>query len=170
MAEHSSIEGLHEASGRLVSLLQADDIKCVLAESCTGGMVAAAMAGVPGVSALFCGSQVTYREDSKSSWLGVDPALIAQHSAESEEVSGAMVTGLLARTPEADVAAAVTGHLGPGAPAEKDGVVFVAIVKRGEDSAKVTVHKLVSESRVKRQIEAAGVVLEDLARLVGDKK
>ena len=166
MTTAESFEKLNSIAVSLKEQLESVGMKCAFAESCTGGMVAAAMAGVPGVSAVLCGSMVTYRDDSKSSWIGVDPALIAQHSAESGEVTSAMVVGLLEKTPEADVGAAVTGHLGPDAPADKDGKVFVAVARRGDGSALVKELKLVSSDRIERQIEAAVLVLETLFEFI----
>jgi len=166
MAEN--FESLHSIAAQIRSALERSGLKCAFAESCTGGMVAAAMTGVPGVSSFLCGSQVTYRVDSKSSWLGVDPALIASHTAESAEVTEAMASGLLEKTPEADVAVAVTGHLGPGAPKDKDGVIFVAEVKRGGNSAEVSDLKLTSKARLQRQIEATEFVLKTLLEALSE--
>jgi PncC family amidohydrolase len=114
-------------AAELVGRLKRQNLKIVFAESCTGGLAAAMMTGVPGVSNYFCGSAVTYRIDTKSQWLGIDADLINAHTPESPETSLAMAIGILDRTPEADVAVAVTGHLGPNAPPEKDGIIYVAI-------------------------------------------
>ncbi len=100
---------------QLVQQLERKQLKLVLAESCTGGLVAAELAKVPGVSNWLCGSAVTYRSETKSAWLGIDPAIIDRYTAVSQEVAIQMVEGVLRHTPEADISAAVTGHLGPQA-------------------------------------------------------
>jgi len=111
--------------------------RLVLAESCTAGLVAAELGQVPGISEFFCGSLVVYRNDSKAQWLGIarhlldDPAI----GPVSAEVTRALAQAALGRTPEATVAAAVTGHLGPSAPEGFDGVVHCAAVFSSEPSA-----------------------------------
>jgi nicotinamide-nucleotide amidase len=82
------------------------------AESCTGGMIAAACTDLPGSSAWFERGFVTYSNAAKTELLGVEAALIAQHGAVSEPVARAMVQGALAHS-HAQVAIAVTGVAGP---------------------------------------------------------
>lgn len=82
------------------------------AESCTGGMIAAACTDLAGSSAWFERGFVTYSNAAKTELLGVDATLIAQHGAVSEPVVRAMVLGALARS-HAQVAVAVTGVAGP---------------------------------------------------------
>lgn len=82
------------------------------AESCTGGMVAAALTDIPGSSAAFERGFVTYSNTAKSEMLGVDAALIAAHGAVSAEVAAAMAEGALAHS-HATVAVSVTGVAGP---------------------------------------------------------
>ena len=119
------------------------------------------LAGVPGVSNYLCGSAVTYRVDTKAQWLGIDADFIEAHTAESPETSLAMAIGILERTPEAEVAVAITGHLGPNAPPEKDGVVHAAIASRtGEEQTTAwESFTLKSTDRVERQQEAAEAML-----------
>jgi nicotinamide-nucleotide amidase len=83
------------------------------AESCTGGMIAAAITDVAGSSAVFDRGFVTYSNAAKTGMLGVDAALIARHGAVSEEVARAMAEGALTRS-GATLAVAVTGIAGPG--------------------------------------------------------
>ena len=133
--------------------------KIVLAESCTAGMAAAILGGCPGISAWFCGSAVTYRPATKSQWLGVDQELIKQFSAESADTTQAMALAVLAKTPEADLAAAITGHLGPQAPVSIDGKVFMAIAFRESDEVIPFEIQLKQTERKKRQLEAAAYLL-----------
>jgi nicotinamide-nucleotide amidase len=104
----------------------------VTAESCTGGMVAAALTDIPGSSAVVERGFVTYSNAAKTECLGVPAALIEAHGAVSEPVARAMAEGALAHS-RADVAVAVTGIAGPGGgSAEKpEGLVHFAAARRG---------------------------------------
>ena len=97
------------------------------AESCTGGLIAAACTALPGSSDWFERGFVTYSNEAKSEMLGVDAVLIAVHGAVSEAVARAMVQGALQRS-HAQLALAVTGIAGPsGAVAGKPvGTVWLA--------------------------------------------
>ncbi len=95
------------------------------AESCTGGLIAAACTDLAGSSAWFERGFVTYSNAAKIELLGVDAALIAQHGAVSEEVARAMAQGALSRS-RAQVAVSVTGVAGPtgGSAAKPVGTVW----------------------------------------------
>ena len=103
------------------------------AESCTGGLIAAALTHVPGSSDVVDRGFVTYSNEAKTEMLGVDPALIAAHGAVSQPVAAAMAEGALARS-MADVTVAVTGVAGPGGgSAEKPvGTVWFGWAQRGQ--------------------------------------
>ena len=98
--------------GLLADLLQKRGFKLVTAESCTGGMIAAACTDLAGSSVWFERGFVTYTNDAKIESLGVDAGLIAQHGAVSEEVARAMAEGAIAHS-KAQVSVAVTGVAGP---------------------------------------------------------
>ena len=83
------------------------------AESCTGGMIAAACTDLAGSSTWFERGLVTYSNAAKTELLGVNAALIARHGAVSEPVARAMAAGAIAHS-QAQVAVAVTGVAGPG--------------------------------------------------------
>ncbi|SDZ76624.1 CinA family protein [Rubrimonas cliftonensis] len=101
------------------------------AESCTGGMVAAALTDVPGSSAVVERGFVTYSNAAKTEMLGVDARLVETHGAVSEPVARAMAEGALAASP-ADVAVAITGVAGPGGTeAKPEGMVWFAVARRG---------------------------------------
>ncbi|HET8556843.1 MAG TPA: nicotinamide-nucleotide amidohydrolase family protein [Gaiellaceae bacterium] len=103
----------------VLSLAAARGLRLATAESCTGGMVAQRLTGVPGSSASFVGGVVAYADDVKRRELGVPEALLAEHGAVSAEVAAAMAEGVRGRL-GADVAVAVTGIAGPdGGTAEK---------------------------------------------------
>ncbi len=100
--------------------------RIVTAESCTGGMLAAALTDVPGSSDVFDQGVVSYSYRSKTAMLGVPEAMLADHGAVSEPVARAMAEG--ARTTSgADLALAVTGVAGPGGSEDKpEGLVWFA--------------------------------------------
>ena len=83
------------------------------AESCTGGLVAAALTAIPGSSDVVAGGLVTYSNPAKTRLLGVDAALIATAGAVSEPVARAMAAGAVGRL-GANLAVAITGVAGPG--------------------------------------------------------
>lgn len=103
------------------------------AESCTGGLVAAALTAIAGSSSVVDRGFVTYSNEAKAEMLGVPPDLIATHGAVSREVAVAMAEGALAHS-RAHAAVAVTGIAGPGGgSAEKPvGLVHFALARRGQ--------------------------------------
>jgi nicotinamide-nucleotide amidase len=122
----------------VLELCRARGLTLATAESCTGGMVATRLTGVPGASDVFRGSVVAYANDVKEAGLGVSAELIAEHGAVSAEVAAAMAAGARERL-DADVAVAVTGVAGPGGgtPEKPVGLVFAhAIGPDGEKSVR----------------------------------
>ena len=109
----------------LADFLQKKGWLMATAESCTGGMIAAACTDLAGSSNWFERGFVSYSNDAKTELLGVDAALIARHGAVSEEVVRAMVQGAI-RYSRAQVAVAVTGVAGPagGSAAKPVGTVW----------------------------------------------
>jgi nicotinamide-nucleotide amidase len=103
------------------------------AESCTGGLIAAACTDLAGSSAWFERGFVTYSNEAKTELLGVPATLIEQHGAVSEPVARAMAQGAVARSP-ARVAVAVTGIAGPtgGSAAKPVGTVWFGFAIDGE--------------------------------------
>ena len=116
----------------LADALRARGWKMAAAESCTGGLIAAACTSLAGSSDWFERGFVSYSNAAKIELLGVDAALIAQHGAVSEAVACALAAGALARSP-ADIAVAVTGIAGPGGavPGKPVGTVWLALAERG---------------------------------------
>jgi len=98
--------------GLLANLMLENGLFLATAESCTGGMIAAACTDLAGSSAWFERGFVTYSNAAKTGLLGVDAALIAQHGAVSEQVARAMAFGAI-RHSHAQVSVAVTGVAGP---------------------------------------------------------
>jgi nicotinamide-nucleotide amidase len=95
-----------------------------VAESCTGGLLAARLTRRAGSSEYFAGGVVSYSNESKAAFLDVDPGLIGRYGAVSPEVADAMASGALARF-DADTAVAITGVAGPGGGTEAKPVGFV---------------------------------------------
>ncbi|HUE18326.1 MAG TPA: CinA family protein [Stellaceae bacterium] len=105
--------------------------KLATAESCTGGLVAAALTAIAGSSDVFERGFVTYSNRSKSEMLGIDAALIEKLGAVSAETAAAMAVGALAKAP-VDLAVSITGIAGPGgSSADKPvGLVYFGIARR----------------------------------------
>lgn len=103
------------------------------AESCTGGLIAAALTAIPGSSDVVDRGFVTYSDRAKIEMLGVPAAIIEKHGAVSEDVARAMAEGALVHS-NANIAIAVTGITGPaGGTAEKPvGLVHLAAARRGQ--------------------------------------
>ena len=157
---------LNQGCRELTAKLIARNARLVLAESCTAGLVAASLARIPGVSSVLCGSAVTYRDETKVGWLGVERRVLREHGAVCAQVARQMVSGALSRTPEANLAAAVTGHLGPNAPEGMDGLVFIAVGRRRKTRAAIVVNKnfLTARTRLARQQEASLHVVRELLK------
>lgn len=114
--------------------------KIATAESCTGGMVAAALSDLPGSSAVLMGGLVTYSNAAKQALLGVSAATLEQFGAVSEEVAAEMVQGALRALPGANLAVSITGIAGPGGSAFKpEGRVCFGLCALGRDPRVETV-------------------------------
>lgn len=109
-------------------LLVADGGTLAVAESCTGGMLGAAVTGVPGSSAVFLGGILSYADRIKESLLGVEPGVLAEHGAVSGECALQMASGCREAL-AGDYALAVTGIAGPdgGTPAKPVGTTWIAL-------------------------------------------
>jgi nicotinamide-nucleotide amidase len=114
-------------------------LRIATAESCTGGMVAAALTDVPGSSDVFERGFVTYSNVAKVEMLGVRPETLAAHGAVSELVALQMAEGALKRS-AADLAVAITGIAGPGGSEFKpEGRVCFALARTGQPTFVETV-------------------------------
>ncbi len=144
-----------ELATRVVEENRAAGRRIVLAESCTGGLVAAALTEIPGSSAVLDRGFVTYSNEAKHESLGVSDDIIDTFGAVSVACVYAMAQGALARSPGADVAVAISGIAGPdgGSPEKPVGTVVFARLVRGED-------KPTAEHRVFAESTRAGVRLQ----------
>ena len=122
---------LLQSAKALLAGAEARALKLAAAESCTGGLIAATLARVPGASNVLERGFVTYSNEAKTELLGVPAELIARRGAVSMEVALAMAEGALAHS-HADLSVAVTGVAGPGGgSAEKPvGLVHIAAARK----------------------------------------
>ncbi len=113
--------------------LRARGWRLATAESCTGGLIAAALTSVPGSSDVVERGFVTYSNAAKTEMLGVPAPLIAAHGAVSEDVAAAMAAGAMAQS-RADIAVSVTGIAGPGggSAGKPVGLVWFGRAVRGQ--------------------------------------
>ncbi|MBN1520027.1 MAG: nicotinamide-nucleotide amidohydrolase family protein [Spirochaetales bacterium] len=124
-------------AGALLATLADRRLKLAGAESCTGGLVAAALTAVPGSSDSFMGTVVAYANAAKVQMLGVQPDLLAAHGAVSRECAMAMAEGA-AKAFGADLAYAITGVAGPGGgtPDKPVGTVWLGLWLGGDTQAR----------------------------------
>ena len=108
-----------------------DGVMISAAESCTGGLISAALTDVPGSSAIFERGFITYSNDAKSEMLGVPMQLIETHGAVSAPVARAMAEGAI-KNSNADIAVSVTGIAGPTGGTNKKpvGLVWFGLANR----------------------------------------
>jgi nicotinamide-nucleotide amidase len=141
------VKGLDERLGRFAYSYNGESVEDVVArllggrmlavaESCTGGLLAARCTEGAGASTWFSGGVVAYTNESKSELLGVDPKLIEAHGAVSPEAAEAMADGALTRF-EADVAVSVTGIAGPTGGTESKPVGYVCFCAKTKEGEKL---------------------------------
>lgn len=133
---------LQQLAVRLVAKLKAEGHTLATAESCTGGLIAATLTGVPGASVVFRYGWVTYCNAAKQEQLGVPAATIAAHTVVSEPVAAAMAEGALARA-HADIAVSVSGNAGPTAANGEPpvGTACIGIARRNTPTCTVTLYR-----------------------------
>ena len=147
----------------LCKLLMDKGMTIATAESCTGGMLGAALTSVPGISDCYGYGVVTYSNEAKEKLLGVNHNTLAEHGAVSPETALEMACGAL-NISGADIAVSITGIAGPGGGTlEKPvGLVYVGIAQK---DLKNSVHKLMLKGN--RQ-EVRSQVIDNVIRLIID--
>jgi nicotinamide-nucleotide amidase len=121
-----------QAAKRLLALCRVRGLKIATAESCTGGLVAAALTEIPGSSDVVERGFVTYSNEAKHEMLGVPNATLRKFGAVSRQTAQAMARGAL-KNSAADIAVSITGIAGPGGatPGKPVGLVHLAAAARG---------------------------------------
>jgi nicotinamide-nucleotide amidase len=124
-------EALRAAARQVLDACRAKNLKLAVAESCTGGLLAAALTEIPGSSDVLDRGFIPYSNAAKQAMLGVPPSVLERKGAVSKETAEAMATGALERS-GADVTAAVTGVAGPGGGTVQKpvGLVYFAATRR----------------------------------------
>lgn len=164
--ERAGVPGL---ASEVIAAAQQAGVTIACAESLTGGALCSALVAVPGASSVVRGGVVAYQGDVKMSSLGVDPAVIAEHTVVSTEVAAAMAEGVR-RTLGADIGVGTTGAAGPephhgSAP----GTVCLAVASdRGTGAVKNVIAG--NRSRVREQaVHLALAMLLDVIATRGDQ-
>lgn len=148
-------------AAQVIAANQQNGRTVALAESCTGGLVAAALTEIPGSSAVLDRGFVTYSNEAKNELLGVSNEIIETFGAVSIACAWAMAQGALARS-RADVAVAISGIAGPGGGSDQKpvGTVVFARAIRGSDELLAEERFLDGEDRGEIRRQAALVALE----------
>jgi competence/damage-inducible protein CinA-like protein len=141
--------------------------RLALAESCSGGLLAARITDLPGASAYMAGGVVAYSNEAKAELLGVDPALIEEWGAVSPQVAEAMAIGALERF-GADVAVSVTGIAGPDGGSEEKPVGYVCFNARLADGTAIAREPVIPGGREDIRERSALVGMHLLRTLLGE--
>lgn len=154
---------------RLAESLTSENLKLVTAESCTGGLVAAALTCVAGSSEWFEGGFVTYQLSAKKKFLGVQPATLERWGAVSEPTAREMAEGALDHS-SADLSVAITGIAGPsgGDVTSPTGTVWIAWARRSDDMVHAAQYRFLGDRAAVREL-ALEKAIWGLLRLVDDE-
>ncbi len=123
----------------VLSAARAAGLHIATAESCTGGMIAAALTDIAGSSDVFDRGFVTYSNAAKKQMIGVSEITLSEHGAVSEQIAAEMAVGALENS-DADIAVSVTGIAGPGGSEHKpEGRVCFGIATKGQPAFTETI-------------------------------
>ena len=144
-----------ELAAQLIATLRAQNCTLAVAESCTGGLVSAALTDIAGASEVFDRGFITYSNQAKTDLVSVPAYMIERHGAVSAEVAAAMAEGAIQNS-SADFSAAITGIAGPGGGSDDKpvGLVFIGVCQRGQPSG---VKRYTFEDTGRAGIRAASV-------------
>lgn len=158
---------IQAAARALLDLCKAKALTIATAESCTGGLVAAALTEIAGSSAVVDRGFVTYSNKAKQDMLGVPVDMLKQHGEVSRETAEAMVSGVLVNAP-VDLAVSVTGIAGPGggSAAKPVGLVhFAAAARNGRSIQHESRYGDLGRAEVRRRsVLQALAMLSELAK------
>jgi nicotinamide-nucleotide amidase len=149
------------AAAQVLDLFRARGLKIATAESCTGGLVAAALTDIAGSSDVVDRGFVTYSNEAKEAMLGVPAATLKRYGAVSAQTAAAMADGALTNS-LADVAVAITGIAGPGGGTKQKpvGLVhFAAASRDGRRIAEVRRYGKIGRRRVRERSVAEALAL-----------
>jgi nicotinamide-nucleotide amidase len=154
---------LYEKAREVVEANREAGRSVAVAESCTGGLVCAALTEIPGASEIFEAGYVTYSNASKIDDLGVSEEVVETFGAVSVATAWAMARGALSAS-KADIAVAITGIAGPGGgtPSKPVGTVVFARAERGADPSQIVADEkhFEAEGRGGVRLQAALCALE----------
>ena len=158
----------HDLARAVLAACGAEGIMLATAESCTGGMIAAALTDIAGSSSVVDRGFVTYSNDAKMEMVGVQPATLEAHGAVSEATAREMAQGALARS-KAGIAVSVTGVAGPGGgtPEKPVGLVWFGVARAGFPvHAERRLFGDIGRDQVRHETvrTALGLVLQELTR------
>jgi nicotinamide-nucleotide amidase len=153
---------LQKKATHLLELCRSRSLRIATAESCTGGLVAAALTEIAGSSDVVECGFVTYSNEAKEAMLGVPAATLKSFGAVSAETAWAMAAGALQRS-RADLAVAITGIAGPGGGSKQKPVGLVHFAAARRDGCRVMRRKLFGE--IGRRLVRLRSVAEALALL-----
>jgi nicotinamide-nucleotide amidase len=170
------IDAIAERHGRYVFSTDGDSIddqvaellagrRIALAESSTGGLLAARLTARPGASEHLAGGVVAYSDEAKSELLGVPAELIVEHGAVSPQVAEAMADGALERF-GADVACAITGIAGPGGGTDDKPVGYVCFCAKQADGRTIARDVVLPGERADVRDRSVAVAMHMLRRLL----
>jgi nicotinamide-nucleotide amidase len=158
---------LREAAKRVLELCRAGGLHVATAESCTGGLVAAALTEIPGSSDVVDRGFVTYSDDAKRAMLGVPAATLKRYGAVSAPTAKAMAAGAL-KNSRADLAVSITGIAGPGGGSRQKPVGLVHFAAASRDGRRIARKRLygdIGRRRVRlRSVAEALALLQLLSR------
>jgi PncC family amidohydrolase len=137
---HPTLKEIFELAADVVKLATDSGKRIATAESCTGGLIGAAITAIPGSSTPFKGGIIAYDNAIKRDHLGVSEANLERYGAVSQAVAEQMASGALASL-DVDIAVSVTGIAGPGggSPNKPVGTVWIGLAVRGQ-SPKAIIH------------------------------
>jgi nicotinamide-nucleotide amidase len=153
---------LRDAAKRVLALCRARGLQVATAESCTGGLVVAALTEIPGSSDVVDRGFVTYSDDAKRAMLGVPATTLERHGAVSAQTAKAMAAGAL-KNSRADLAVSITGIAGPGGGSKQKPVGLVYFAAASRDGRRIARKRLYGD--IGRRRVRLRSVLEALALL-----
>lgn len=129
-----TLKDIFALSAEVIALATEKGLRMATAESCTGGLIGAAITSIPGSSVPFKGGIIAYDNEIKTKLLGVPPSTLGKYGAVSESVASRMAAGTIERL-GVDIAVSVTGIAGPGGGSEEKpiGTVWIGLAQKGKE-------------------------------------